>query len=87
MQNLRNSQVEEVFSIQLKLYHDPSLDITAAMSHVISSEMSMSVQRLLRLVESDEGTTVHVRWCGMPEAEDTIKPVREVFEDSIQLLE
>lgn len=51
------------------------------MSYVIASKTSMSVQRLLRLVETEEGLHVLVRWRGLPESEYTLEPVEKVFQD------
>lgn len=87
VEDLRNGQVEDVHCTRLKFYHDPSLDTEAIMSHVISSETGMPVQRLMRLVDSDDGIMVQVRWRGLPESEDTLEPVQKVFEDVPQLLE
>ena len=55
------------------------------MSHVVSSETGMPVQRLMRLVQSDDGLMVQVRWKGLPASEDTLEPISKVYEDVPEL--
>lgn len=54
----RNELAEEVHVYRLKLVHDSSLDKEVIMSHVISSGIGMSVQRIMHLVESNAGLMV-----------------------------
>lgn len=86
VEDLRNGLLENVHGSRLKFYHDASLDTKAIMSHVVASETGMPVQRLMRLVESDDGLMVQVRWKGLPESEDTLEPIGKVYEDVPQLL-
>lgn len=65
VEDLRNGAVEDIHGSRLKFFHDPSLDKEAIMSHVVSSETGMPVQRLMRLVEADTGLMVQVRWRGL----------------------
>ena len=46
----------------------------------------MVVQRLLGLVETDDGLKVSIRWKGLPETEDTVEPLQQVYEDVPGLL-
>lgn len=56
------------------------------MAHVISSETGMPVQRLMRLVDTEDGLMVLVRWSGLPDSEDTLEPLKKVYEDVPGLL-
>lgn len=87
VEDLRNGIIEDVHGSLLKFYHDPSLDTERIMSHVLSSETGMQVQRLMRLVETDDGLMVLVRWKGLPNSEDTMEPVKKIHEDVPVLLE
>lgn len=62
VEDLRNGMVKEVHGTRLKFHHDPSLDAEAIMPNVVSSETGMPVQRLMRLVENEEGLFVQVLW-------------------------
>jgi len=62
------------------------LDQEAIMPHVISSETGMQVQRLMRLAEGPSGILVVVRWRGLPASEDTMEPLRHIYEDVPQML-
>lgn len=57
------------------------------MSHVVASETGMAVQRLMRLVDTQDGMMVQVRWRGVTNSDDTLKPLQKLFEDVPQLLE
>ena len=56
------------------------------MPHVLSSETGMDVQRLMRLIDSDEGLKVQVRWRGFSESDDTSEPLQKIYEDVPELL-
>lgn len=58
------------------------------MSHVISSETGMKVQRLLRLVDNGngEGLKVVIRWRGLPASEDTLELLDQVNQEGPQIL-
>ena len=46
----------------------------------------MVVQRLLALVETDDGLKVRIRWKGLPTSENTEEPLYQVYEDVPGLL-
>lgn len=56
------------------------------MSHALTSETGMTIQRLLFLIDTENGFLVQVRWCGLPESEDTHEPLEEIYKDVPQLL-
>lgn len=86
VEDLRNGVLSIAHGTRLKFYHDPSLDTTAIMSHVLSSETGMPVARLLRLVEEDGQLFVAVWWKGLGKDEDSLEPIGRVHEDVPQLL-
>lgn len=55
------------------------------MSHDISSEKGMPLQRIMKFIETADGMIVQVRWKGLPESEDIFEPVSKVYEDFPQL--
>ena len=81
VEDLRNGELQDVHITRLKFYHDKYLNTEAIMSHVVTSETGMVVQRLMRLVEDDGKLKVLVRWRGLPESEDTLEPLRQVYDD------
>lgn len=57
------------------------------MPHVLQSETGMPVSRLMRLVEEPDGIKVQVRWkADLPNAEDTLEPLANVYEDVPKML-
>ena len=78
--------VEAVHGTRLKFYRDSSLNTTTIMSHVLSSETGMPVARLMRLVDTEEGLKVLVRWKGLSNNDDTLEPVTKIYEDVPQML-
>lgn len=86
VEDLRDGTLEEAHISRLNFYHDPSLDTEAIMSHVITSETGMVVQGLLKLVDTDDGLKVQVRWRGLPDSEDTLEPLLQIYEDVPDLL-
>jgi hypothetical protein len=86
VEDMRNGTILDTHGTRLKFYSDRSLDATAIMSHVLSSETGMPVARLMRLVDSPDGLEVQGRWRGLPDVEDTLEPIGRVFEDVPQLL-
>lgn len=69
----------------LKFYNDSSLNVESIMSHAITSEIGMPVQHLMRLVDTDKGLLVQVRWCRQPDSENTMESVLRVHEFVPQL--
>lgn len=57
------------------------------MSHVLTSETGMIVQRLLSLEENEDGLFVRVRWKGLSESEDTLESIEQLYEDVPVLFE
>lgn len=86
VEDLRDGTLEEAHISSLTSYQDPSLDTEAIMSHVITSETGMVVKRLLKLVDTDDGLKVQVRWRGLPDSEDTLEPLLQIYEDVPDLL-
>ena len=86
VEDLRNGIIEEAHVSSLKFYKDSSLDKEAIMPHVLSSETGMPVSRLLRLLDTEDGIKVLVRWKGLPDTEDSAEPLQNVYEDVPQLL-
>lgn len=86
IEDLRTGSLQDIHESRLKFYHDASLDKTAIMSHVLSSETGMEVQRLMPIVETDDGLKVQARWKGLTNADDTLEPLQEIHEDVPDLL-
>lgn len=88
VKDLRDGINDYVHVSRLKFYHDSSLDKEAIMPHVLNSETEtwMVIHRLLRLVENGSGIYVVVRWRGLPESEDTLEPLVNIYKDVPQLL-
>lgn len=59
---LRNEIVKNVHRTRQKFYHDTSLDQAAIITHVLSSETSLPVARLLKVVEDNGKLIFNVRW-------------------------
>ena len=73
VEDLPNGALEDIHDTHLKFYRDSSRNIDAIMSHDLSSESGMIVSRLMRLVESEDGLLVVVRWKGLPHFEHSIE--------------
>lgn len=86
VEDLRDGTTSEVHITRLKFYHDASLDTNAIMSHIVSSETGMVVHRLMELVQTNDGIHVRIRWRGLPDSEDTLEPVAQVYQDVPDLL-
>lgn len=86
VEDLRNGILSDVHAARLKFYSDASLDAKVLLPHVLQSETGMQVQRLLRLVDTDHGLRVVIRWRGLTASEDTEEPLQQVFEDVPDLL-
>ena len=86
VEDLRNGAVSDVHASRLKYYSDESVDQKAVLSHVLSSETGMVVGRLLRLVKTDNGLFISVRWKGLSSSEDTLEPIAQIYADVPQLL-
>ena len=62
VEDVRNRALVEAHATRLQYYNDASLDAKAILSHAISSETGMQIQRLLRLVDKPDGIYVAIRW-------------------------
>ena len=83
---LRNGSLDDIYGIRLKFCNDQDLDTEAIISHFLSSETSMSVKRLMLLIDSDSGVKVLVRWKGLPDTEGTLELLTRIYEDVQQML-
>lgn len=81
VEDMRNEDIGDVHVSRLKFYHDSSLDTKAILSHLISSETGMVVQRLMSLVDYEDELKVCVRWKGLSPSEDTEEPVENIYQD------
>ena len=86
VEDLRNGSLSDIHGSRLKYYCDRSLDKDAILSHATQSEHGMPVGRLQKLVDDHNGIGVLIRWKGLPDTEDTIEPLQEVYSDVPQLL-
>lgn len=82
----RNGQLDTVHGTRLKYYHAASLNTTSLLSHALSSETGMPVSRLLKLIDQDGELFVVVRWKVLSPKEDTMEPLKRVYEDVPQML-
>lgn len=69
--------MDGIHALQLKFYHGASLDEDAILPHILESKTGMEVQRLMGLVDTDNGLMVQVRWQGLPESEDTLETIEK----------
>lgn len=81
-----NGELKEAHVSHLKFYSDSSLETKAIMSHVVSSGTGMQIQRLLRLLDYDEGITVSIGCRGLLASHDTMEPPQQVYDDVPGLL-
>lgn len=51
------------------------------MDHVLQSEKSMPVERLLSLEDSPDGLQVLVRWKILENSKDSLEPLKNFYED------
>lgn len=79
VEDLRHGINNEVHASRLKIYHDHSLDEEAVISHDLSSETGMVVHRLIRLVETEDGLYVQVRWKRLSESKDMMKLISNIY--------
>lgn len=56
------------------------------MSHVLSLETGLVVQRLMHIEDREYRLMFKVRWRGLPESEDTIDTTAHIDKDVPQLL-
>lgn len=75
VENLRYSQLDDVHGSLRKLYSDYALDKEAIMPHVLFLEIGMPVARLMERIDSPDGLQVRVRRKGLPNSNDTFKPI------------
>lgn len=71
---------------QLMIYHDKSLNKDVIFSHVLESEIGMTVHRLVRLLVSKNGLKLQVPWGELSESEDTVESIVQVYRDAPQIL-
>lgn len=83
--DLRNSQLDEVYVSILKLFRDSSLDDIAIMSHFLRSETSTVVSRLLNLKETLDGLFFRVCWKGFQTSYCSLELVSHVAKDVLVL--
>lgn len=81
VEDLRNRQLREEDDTRLKFYNNASLDAKKIMSHVLTSETVMQVQRLLRLIDTTDGIYVTILWKGLAVSRDTREPLAQNYQD------
>lgn len=81
VEDLRNSQLTEIYSSLVKFHADASLHQTDIISHVLSSMKGMKFQRLLKHVDEDDEMKVLIRCSGLPPSNDTLESVQAVNND------
>lgn len=86
VEDLRNGETEDVHGTRLKYYADNSLDTRVILSHVLASETGMPVSRLMKLVDDSGKLYIQVRWKGLSPSDDTLEPLKRVYEDVPQLV-
>lgn len=86
VQYLRTGRIHDIHITRLKYDHDASLDKEEIILHVPSSETGMHVSHLTALEENNDELVVHVRWHGLPEADDTYEPLARIQQDVPLLL-
>ena len=86
VEDMRKGSVSEVHASRLKFYRDNELDTVAIMPFSISSETGMEIQRLMKLVREGGQLKVHLRWKGLPNSEDTLEPLNNIYADVPELL-
>lgn len=86
MENLHYFLTKAIHGSRIKFYHEFSLDKEANMSHVVSSEAGMPVQRLLHWEGTGRGLMVLVYWREISKSEDTLEPLKKVYEDVLQFV-
>lgn len=55
------------------------------MFYVLTSETGMVLKRLMCLPMTNNGPMVKLRWCGLPESEDTLETISQIYEDEPHL--
>ena len=79
VEDLRNGIPDDVHTTCVRFYLDKSLDTEVVVPHVLHSDESMPIQRLLRLKEAPAGNfVVTVLWYGLLPSEDTEEPLSQV---------
>lgn len=81
VEDLRNGCLEYVHTSRLKFYQDSCLESEAVMPHVLTPGTGMEVQRLMRLLENKDGLIIYVCWRGLSDSDDTVQPIKTVYED------
>lgn len=79
--DLRNGKIDEAHIFRLRFYHEGSHDKNAIVSHILSSETRMGVHCLVRLVDSEDGLMMQIRWRGLPDSQDTVESIAQVEKD------
>ena len=86
VEDLRNGVIEDIHGARSKFDRDGTLNTSAIMSHVLSSETRIPVARLLRFLDEQDGMKVLVRWKVLLNPEDTLEPLARVYEDAPAML-
>lgn len=80
VENLRDGTVSQVYITHIRFIHGSSLETNANMSHVVTPKISMVVHRLTKLVDSDDGIKIRIRWRGFLEIVDTLEHLAQVYQ-------
>ena len=86
MEDIRNSTTESIHASRLRLYSDSKLNTEAIMPHILYSETGMPIHQLIDLKKQDNEIMVHFRWKALPTSQDTLEPLKNVYEDVPQML-
>lgn len=72
VEDLRIQTEEDIHSSRLKRYDYRSLNECPLLSHVLLSNVSMFVRRLIKFVDAQDGLNVLVRWKGLPTSKELL---------------
>lgn len=85
VEDLGNGQLTGVHETR-KFYSNVCLDAKAILPHIFYSETGMQIPRLFQLTDGTVGLRVLIRWCELLTSEETLEPLKKVYEDVPKLL-
>lgn len=81
IEEVRSWHSETVHGTRLRGYHNASVNRTAILFHVLSSETGLLVSRSLKLIEQHGKLFVVVRWKSLSSEENNIEPLKRIYDD------